>query len=102
MPTKFTSTRKLSAEIRSWYLAYVPGCTGGAIRESVHGEEAIASHLSLPEYCPTSIVADEMREVIQEVWARLNDAAKQQSMKEPSSRTTPKKKRAAEYSSVER
>jgi chromosome partitioning protein len=102
VPTKFTSTRKLSAEIRSWYLAHVPGCTGGAIRESVHGEEAIASHLSLPEYSPTSIVAEEMREVIQEVWSRLNDVAKQQSVKDPSPRIASKKKRTAEYSSVER
>ena len=102
VPTKFTSTRKLSAEIRSWYLAHVPGCTGGAIRESVHGEEAIASHLSLPEYNPTSTVADEMREVIQEVWARLNDVAKQQSVKEAPPRVAPKKKRAAESPSVGR
>jgi len=102
VPTKFTSTRKLSAEIRSWYLAHVPGCTGGAIRESVHGEEAIASHLSLPEYCPTSIVADEMREVILEVWARLNDAAKQQSINEAHNRVTSKKKRAPEARSLGR
>ena len=76
IPTKFTSTRKLSSEIRSWYLANVPGCINGAIRESVHAEEAVASHLSLPEHSPSSLVADEMREVLLEIWSRLKDAAK--------------------------
>jgi len=93
VPTKFTSTRKLSSEIRSWYLANVPGCLGGSIRESVHGEEAVASHVSLPEYSPNSIVADEMREVVQEIWARLNEVSKQGA--KASQRSTTKKKRAA-------
>jgi chromosome partitioning protein len=72
IPTKFASTRKLSSEIRSWYLANV----AGAIRESVHAEEAIASHLSLPEHSPSSLVADEMREVLLEIWCRMKDHAK--------------------------
>lgn len=78
IPTRFTSTRKLSAEIRSWYLAHVPGCVTGAIRESVHGEESVAQHISVPEYVPGSLAADEMREVILEIWNRLMEASKKQ------------------------
>ncbi len=80
IPTRFTSTRKLSAEIRSWYLAHVPGCVTGAIRESVHGEEAVAQHISVPEYVPGSLAADEMREAILEIWNRLMGASKRQKL----------------------
>ncbi len=78
IPTRFTSTRKLSAEIRSWYLAHVSGCINGSIRESVHGEEAVAQHVSVPEYVPNSLAADEMREAILEIWNRLMDSSKKQ------------------------
>lgn len=71
IPTKYASTRKLSSEIRSWFLTNVPGCVSSVIRESVPSEEAIASHLSLPEYAPNTIVADEIREVLLEVWSRI-------------------------------
>ena len=71
VPTRFASTRKLSAEIRSWYLANVHGVTHGCIREAVQGEESVAAHLSLPEYVPTSLVADEMRELLKEIWERM-------------------------------
>ncbi len=71
IPTKYVSTRKLSSEIRSWYLANIPGCIGSVIRESAPGEESMASQQSLPEYSPSSIVADEMRETLKEVWGRV-------------------------------
>lgn len=71
VPTKYASTRKLSSEIRTWYLANVRGCISSVIRESSPGEEAMASHLSLPEYAATSLVADEMRQVILEIWSRV-------------------------------
>ena len=80
VPTRFTSTRKLSSEIRGWYLANVPGCTNGSIRESVHGEEAVAAHLSLPEHSPSSLVADEMRDMLLEVWSRILELAKQKTL----------------------
>lgn len=73
VPSRFTSTRKLSTEIRGWYLANVQGCVHGAIRETVMGEEAVAMHVSLPEYAPSSLVADEMREILLEIWSRLSD-----------------------------
>ncbi len=93
VPTKFTSTRKLSSEIRGWYLGNVAGCTNGAIRESVHAEEAVACHLSLPEYQPSSLVADEMREVVQEIWTRLIEVSKQKSKASVVSRQGAKKVR---------
>jgi chromosome partitioning protein len=80
IPTRFTSTRKLSAEIRSWYLTNVPGCVHGSIRESVHGEEAVAQHISVPEYVPNSLAADEMRETVLEIWNRLNETSKKQKL----------------------
>jgi chromosome partitioning protein len=78
IPTRFTSTRKLSAEIRSWYLTHVPNCVTGSIRESVHGEESVAQHISVPEYVPGSLAADEMREAILEIWNRLLETSKRQ------------------------
>ena len=74
IPTKYTSTRKLSSEIRAWYLSNVPGCISCVIRESAPCEEAMASHVSLPEYASNSMVADEMRETIHEVWNRILEA----------------------------
>lgn len=71
VPTRFASTRKLSAEIRSWYLTQLPGVTHGVIREATQGEESIATHLSVPEFAPTSLLADEMRELLQELWGRI-------------------------------
>jgi chromosome partitioning protein len=71
LPTRFTPTRKLSSEIRSWYLGNVAGCLHGVIRESASGEDATAMQLSLPEFAPTSLAADEMRGVITEIWGRL-------------------------------
>lgn len=71
VPTLLTSTRKLSSSIRMWYLTNIEGCTNGSIRESAKGEEAQGDRLSLPEFAPTSLVADEMRELIAELWARF-------------------------------
>lgn len=71
VPTRFSSTRKLSMEIRSWYLANVPGCTSNAVRESIHAEEAMAMNLSLPEHVPSKLVAEEMRELLKEIWDRM-------------------------------
>jgi chromosome partitioning protein len=79
VPTRLSPTRKLSKEIRSWYLANVPNCISSAIREGVKGEEAMASYVSLPEYAPTSLDAQEMRQVIQEIWVGVEEALKTKS-----------------------
>jgi chromosome partitioning protein len=71
VPTRFNSTRKLSVEIRNWYLQNVPGCTAGTVREGVTGEEAMAMSLSMPEYAPTTVAANEMRDLLREIWSRL-------------------------------
>jgi chromosome partitioning protein len=80
VPTRFSSNRKLSSEIRNWYLQHVTGCTHTAIRESTAGEEATAVRLSLPEYQPVSIQADEMRDVLQQVWTKVMEQAKEMAM----------------------
>jgi chromosome partitioning protein len=71
VPTRFASVRKLSNEIRGWYLANVDGVTHSVIRESVQGEEAMASHISVPEYAATTLPASEMRELMKELWYRI-------------------------------
>lgn len=71
VPTRFNSTRKLCVEIRNWYLANVPGCTTAAIRESVTGEEAMSMCLSVPEFQPSGVAANEMRDLLREIWSRL-------------------------------
>lgn len=77
VPTRLSPTRKLSSDIRKWYLANVDNCTETAIREGIHGEEAIASYLSLPEYCPNNLAAQEMRQLLSEIWAHVEVLEKQ-------------------------
>lgn len=76
VPTRLSPTRKLSSEIRKWYLTNVDNCTETAIREGIHGEEAMASYLSVPEYAPNNLAAQEMRQLLIEIWAQLEAAAK--------------------------
>jgi chromosome partitioning protein len=76
VPTRFSANRKLSTEIRNWYLTNAEGCIHDAIRESTGGEEATAMRLSLPEYAPTTLQADEVRNVLSQVWNRVLDVAK--------------------------
>jgi chromosome partitioning protein len=71
VPTRLTSIRKLSTSIRAWYMQNVNGCISGAIRESIQGEEAMAAEMSLPELAPNSIYAEEMREILSEIWSRV-------------------------------
>lgn len=73
VPTRLMVGRKLSQEIFQWYGSNLDECAKMAIRESLQGEEAVAVRLSIPEYAPTSIAADEMRELIREIWAGLRD-----------------------------
>jgi chromosome partitioning protein len=72
VPTRFSSTRKLCVEIRNYYLAHAKGCTSGVVREAITGEEAMGAYLSLIEYAPTSVAANEMRDLVQEIWSRLS------------------------------
>jgi chromosome partitioning protein len=71
VPTRLSPTRKLSSEIRKWYLTNVDNCTETAIREGIQGEEAIASYLSVPEYAPNNLAAQEMRQLLIEIWAQI-------------------------------
>ena len=75
VPTRLTSTRKLSTAIRAWYMQNLPNCTNTSIRENSQGEESISAHLSVPEYAPKSLFADEMRELLTEVWAQAHTKA---------------------------
>ena len=71
IPTRVSSQRKVSIQIRQYYASNIPDCSMGSIRESVFGEEAIASRKSILEYCPTKTISDDMREFLVEVDQRL-------------------------------
>ena len=44
-------------------MANIPNVTHTVIRESTAGEESVAAHLSVPEYAPNGLVADEIYSV---------------------------------------
>ena len=73
VPTKIASNKKLSKEIRNWYLSNIDNCISTGIRESLVSEEAVANNTSLLEYQPSNVASDEMREVIMEIWSCLTE-----------------------------
>ncbi len=73
--TRLSAGRKLSREIFDWYQENLDNCLQTPIRESVQGEESMAMKVSIPEYAPTSPAADEMRDVLREMWALTLRAA---------------------------
>jgi chromosome partitioning protein len=77
VPTKYQTGRKLSSDIRAWYIQNVPGCTATVIREAVVGEEAMSAGKSLPEYAPTSSAANDMRDLMIEIWSKLPTISKE-------------------------
>ena len=72
IPSRFASNKRLSSDIKNWYAANLERVSTGVMRESVIGEESIGSKMSIPEYAPTSLYANEMRELVQEVWSMLD------------------------------
>ena len=73
VPTRYVPSRKLSSEIRSWYLANIENVTRGVVRESIQGEESMAMRLSIPEHAPTSLAATEIRALLGEIWSRMGN-----------------------------
>lgn len=71
VPTRIVPSRRLSQEIYTWYRQNLENCVSSGIRESLQGEESIALKISLPEYSPSSLVADEMRLLLQEIWQEM-------------------------------
>ncbi len=69
VPTRYMPSRRLSVDIRNWYLSNLPRVSTGVVRESAVGEEATASRKSLPEHAPHSHYADEMRDLLREIWS---------------------------------
>ena len=68
VPTRLNSQRKLSREIYQWYQENLPGCSEIAVRESIHGEEGSALHLSIPELAPDSLAGQEMKLLVRAMW----------------------------------
>lgn len=79
VPTRVVASRRLSREIFQWYRANLDEptaknptrCTVRSIRESLHGEEATAMRVSIPEYSATSAPAAEMRLLLVEIGQTL-------------------------------
>jgi chromosome partitioning protein len=71
IPTRFSSNKRLSMEIKQWYLENIPGCTLNGMRESTFGEEANALKISVPEHVPCKSVANEFRDLLVEIMQRL-------------------------------
>lgn len=81
VPTRFSSSRKLSREILNWYQDNLDNCSEFFVRESLQGEEASALFLSLPEYAPLSPAAIEMNLLVDEVWQKTNPSKKKPTKK---------------------
>ncbi len=79
--TRFSATRKLSREIRAWYLGNIPNCLPTAIKEGIKGEEAMAKNISIIEHAPTSLDAEEMRQLMMEIWNALEITMKEREKK---------------------
>jgi len=71
VPTRLSTSRKLSSEIRSWYTLNIKNCTNSIIRESAIGEESIAARRSVIEHAPTNQAATEMRDLVKEIWNQI-------------------------------
>ena len=78
IPSRFTPNKRLNLDIRNWYVSNLERVSTGVMRESVAGEEAIGLKMSLPEYAPSSLCADEMRVLLTEIWslAKVTDRIK--------------------------
>ena len=74
--TKHSSQRKLSGEIRKFYISEIPNCITTSIRESTLGEEATAMSVSFPEQAPGKVPAEEMKEAITEIWDQILEIGK--------------------------
>lgn len=84
IPTKLVSNRKLAGEIRQYYMKSLPNCLGGVIKESTAGEESMAQSISLLEYAAGKAPADEMKDLIVELWRHIEEAAKEKSIRSTS------------------
>lgn len=71
VPTRLVASRRLSREIYGWYRSNLDdqsaNCTTHSIRESIHGEEATALRLSIPEHSPSNVAAAEIRCLLAEL-----------------------------------
>ncbi len=71
VPTRLVASRRLSREIYDWYRSNLDDqtatCTTRSIRESIHGEEATALRLSIPEHSPSNVAAAEIRCLLAEL-----------------------------------
>lgn len=73
IPTRYSLNRKLSLEILNWYRANVNNCSKSGVRESVLGEEATALNLSVVEHVPTNEVAKEFRNLLTEIYEKIEN-----------------------------
>jgi len=80
VPTRYSTNRKLSIDIHSWYKENVEGCADNGVRESVMGEEATALNKSLIEHAHSKPIAKEMRELLIEIHSRIEKSIDERAM----------------------
>ncbi|MCC7403767.1 MAG: AAA family ATPase [Bdellovibrionales bacterium] len=68
IPTRLTTSRRLSRDIFEWYQTNVAECLPLAIKDHTQGEEATAMHLAVPEYAPGTPAALEMNQFLRAIW----------------------------------
>lgn len=83
VPTRLVASRRLSREIYDWYRSNLDDqnavCTTRSIRESIHGEEAMALRLSIPEHAPMNAASAEIRCLLLELGEVLGIAVPSES-----------------------
>ena len=71
VPVKVNDAKKLSRDIKKYYISTLEDCTSNGLRMASQGEDAMSMHKSVFEFAPSSALAQEMREVICRIWAEL-------------------------------
>lgn len=71
VPTKVTSSKKISMQILNSYNKNIEHCSYSSIRETIIGEEAIALKQSIIEYKPTSPISEDIKALLQQINTEL-------------------------------
>lgn len=74
VPVKVNDAKKLSRDIKKYYISNLEDCTSIGLRSASHGEDAMTLNKSILEFAPNSPLAQEMREVLMRIWSEMATA----------------------------
>jgi chromosome partitioning protein len=80
VPTRYNPRRRLSQDICDWYVKNINNCTRSVIKDSSTGYDAIGQRRSVIEYAPRTDAAVEMRQLLEEIWERVEKNAQQKKL----------------------